>query len=130
MWTDVRGEISTYPAGSSQIGEPTTHSHSQEEADTLLVLHALTVLNDTAFVVNYPDTYVLLLLVHMYPNLPTSTIFPTGKGRLKRNISVGNIYKNLGPKRTSVLLGFHALIGTDMSGRFAGRTKDSCFYVL
>ena len=110
---------------SQSRSSPTTHS--QEESDTLLVLHALTVLNDTAFVVNYPDTYVLLLLVHMYQNLPTSTTFPTGKGRLKRNMYVGNIYKNLGLKRTSVLLGFHALTGSDMSGRFAGRTEASCF---
>ena len=40
---------------------------------------------------------------------------------------MGSIYKNLGPKRTSALLGFHALTGSDMSGRFSGRTKDSCF---
>ena len=38
-----------------------------------------------------------------------------------------SIYNNLGPKRASALLGFHALTGSDMSGRFAGRTKDSCF---
>ena len=101
-------------------------THSQEEADTLLVLHALTVLNE-AELVSSPDTDVLLLLVYMYPNLPTSTTFLTGKGRLKRNISVRSIYNNLGPKRASALLGFHALTGSDMCGRFAGRTKDSCF---
>lgn len=102
-------------------------THSQEEADTLLVLHALTVLNEAELVVSSPDTDVLLLLVYMYPKLPTSTIFLTGKGRLKRNISVRSIYNNLGPKRASALLGVHALTGSDMSGRFAGRTKDSCF---
>ena len=38
-----------------------------------------------------------------------------------------SIYNNLGPKRASALLGFHALTGSDMSGRFASRTKDFCF---
>ena len=70
-------------------------THSQEEADTLVVLHALTVLNDTARVVNSPDTGVLLSLDHMYQNFPMSTTLLTGRGRLKRNISVGSIYKNL-----------------------------------
>ena len=102
-------------------------THSQEEADTLLVLHALNVPNDAQLVVSSLDTDVLLLLVYMYPSLPISTTFLTGKGRLKRNIIVQSIYNNLGQKRASALLGFHALTGSDMSGKFAGRTKDSCF---
>ena len=63
----------------------------------------------------------------MYPRLPVSTVFLTGKGKLKRTISICNIYNNLGQKRASALLGFHALTGSDVSGRFAGRTKDWCF---
>lgn len=42
---------------------------------------------------------------------------------MKRNISVRGIYNNLGPKSAFELLGFHALTSTDMSCRFAGRTK-------
>ena len=61
--------------------------------------------------VSSPDTDVLLLQVHMYPHLPVSTVFLTGKGRLKRNISVCNIHNNLGQKRNSALLGLHALTG-------------------
>ena len=38
-----------------------------------------------------------------------------------------SIYNNLRPKRASALLGLRALAGSDMSGRFAGWTKDSCF---
>ena len=102
-------------------------THSQEEADTLLLLHALNVSSDADLVVSSPDTDVLVLLVYMYPSLPICTTFLTGKGRLKRNISVQSIYNNLGPKRASALLGFHALTGSDISGKFAGRTKDSCF---
>ena len=77
--------------------------------------------------VSSPDTDGLVLLVFMYPRLLKCTTFLTGKDRLKRNVSVQSIYNNLGPKRASALLGFHALTGSDTSGKFAGRTKDSCF---
>jgi len=93
------------------------------EADTLLILHDVSVPHEAELVVSSPDNDVLLLLVHMYPHLPVSTVstvFLTGKGRLKRNISVCNRYNNLGQKRASALLGLHALTGSDMSGRFAG----------
>lgn len=102
-------------------------THTQEEADTLLILHAVGVPHEAQLVVSSPDTDVLLLLVHKYPHLPVSTVFLTGRGKMKRNISVGNIYNNLGQKRAAALLGFHSLTGSDMSGRFAGRSKDWCF---
>jgi len=40
-------------------------THSQEEADTLLILHAVSVPHEAELVVSSPDTDVLLLLVHM-----------------------------------------------------------------
>jgi len=82
---------------------------------------------EAALVVSSPDTDVLLLLVNMYPHLPVATVFLTRKGRLKRNISVCNIHNNLGQKCNSALLGLYALTGSDVSGRFAGRTKYCCF---
>ena len=42
-------------------------THSQEEADTLLLLHAITVPKEAELFVSSPDTDVLLLLVNMYP---------------------------------------------------------------
>jgi len=105
-------------------------THSQEEEDTLRILHAVSVPHETELVVSSPDTDVLLLLVHMYPHLPVSTVFLAEKGKLKRTISVCNIYNNLGQKRASALLGFHGLTGSDVSGIFAGRTKDLCFKEL
>jgi len=71
----------------------TRSQEEAEEADTLLILHAVSVPQDAELVLSSPDTDVLLLLVHMYPHLPVSTVFLTGKGRLKKNISVCNIYK-------------------------------------
>ncbi len=38
-----------------------------------------------------------------------------------------SIYNHLGAARANALLGFHALTGTDMSGRFAGKSKKTCF---
>ena len=116
----------THTKGNVDIPD-TLLSHSQEEADTLLILHASNCPNDTELVVSSPDTNVLLLLVHMYPSSPISTVFFPGNCPTKRNISQQGIYNKLGSKCAFGLLGFHALAGSNMSGRFAGRAKDSCF---
>ena len=52
-------------------------THSQEEADTLLILHAVSVSHEADLVVSSPDTGVLLLLVHMFLHLSLSTVFLT-----------------------------------------------------
>ena len=102
-------------------------THSQEEANTLLILHAVTVpckdrqidklyftkvkpikyeylftIGPSNFVVRSHTPEVLLLLVKMYPHLPVSVFF-SGKGRLKRNIGVGNIQKHFGQQGVSGL---------------------------
>ena len=102
-------------------------SHDQEEADTIMILHASTVHKDAQVVVFSPDTDVLLLLVSHFPDLPKSTSFFTGKGRQRRLISIEDIHLKLGPKRSAALLGLHAFTGCDVTGRFGGRTKDWCF---
>lgn len=56
-------------------------SHSQEEADTLLILHALTIDKDAELVVDSPDTDVFLLLIGMFPKLPPGITFLTGKNK-------------------------------------------------
>jgi len=101
-------------------------THSQEEADTLLILHAVTVDKDAELVYS-PDTDVLILLIEMYQRLPAATSFLTGRRNLRRNIAVQPISEKLGVKCTSVMIGFHAFTKSDMSGRFAGRSKDWCF---
>ena len=61
-------------------------------------------------------------------HLPVSSL-PHWKGRLKRNISVNNI-QQFRTKRASALLDIHALADSDMSGSFAGKTKQWCFKVF
>ena len=75
----------------------------------LLILHAVNVPHEAELVISSPDMDVLLLLVDRYAHWPFSTVFLTVKDRLKRNISVNNLYNNLGQKRAAALLGLHAL---------------------
>ena len=73
-------------------------THSQEEADTLLILHALTVDKDAELVVDSPDTGALILLIEMYHRLPAATSFLTGRRNLMRNIAVQAICEKPGRK--------------------------------
>ena len=98
-------------------------THSQEEADTLMLLHDLSIDKHAEVVIASPDTDVFLMIIQMYPSLPCDISFLTGKGNLKRSIPVQPVCNKLGQKRASAILGVHALTGSDMSGRFAGRTK-------
>ena len=57
--------------------------HTQEEADTLMVLYANYMASENPSQELYilsPDTDVLLLLIYNYPSLCSKTIFRTGKG--------------------------------------------------
>jgi len=40
------------------------------------------------------------------------------------------LQSNLFAKRVAAILGFHAFTGSDVTGRFAGRSKDWCFKVF
>ena len=56
-------------------------NHDHEEADTLLILHAIDIARNDVFnkcCIWSPDTDVFLLLVHHYESLPLSTCFRTG----------------------------------------------------
>ena len=101
-------------------------NHDHEEADTLLILHALDVAKDDPFkecIVLSPDTDVFLLLVHYYQSLPHLTCFRTGKGEKQRNIDIQSCYEAIGANRAQAILGFHVLTGCDQIGRFFGKSK-------
>ena len=105
-------------------------NHNQEEADTLILLHALSLDKRANVVVESPDTDVFLLMISMYHLLPPNISFKTGKGDKTREIDIGLVCQALGEKHALALLGFHALTGTDVSGKFAGRTKEFCFKIF
>ena len=60
----------------------------------------------------------------MYPSLPCDISFLKGKGNLKSNIPVQPVYNKLRHIRASSILGFNDQTESDMSGRFAERTKE------
>ena len=104
--------------------------HNHEEADTLLLLHAVSLDPNCEFVIQPPDTGVLILLITMYGKLPPNICFQTGKGDKIRKIDVGKVFCGLGELRSSPLLGFHAFTGSDVTGKFAGRSKEFCFKIF
>ena len=103
--------------------------HEHEEADTLIVLHAIDVAACNPFrklIVSSPDTDVFLLLIHYQPKIPSDTHFLTGSADKKRLISVSNARESM-PDRWSSLLGFHAFTGCDITSKFRGKSKLSCW---
>jgi len=101
-------------------------NHDHEEADTLLVLHAIGVTKMNPFsecVVVSPDTDVFLLLLYYYELIPHATLFRTGRGDAERDISLQQCFENLGLKKSKAVLGFHVLTGCDQIGRFSGKAK-------
>ena len=103
-------------------------NHDHEEADTLLILHAIDVARKDIFTECYvysPDTDVFLLLLHHYESLPLSTYFRTGKGEKERDINIRNCYEGIGGNRAAAVLGLHVLTGCDQTGRFAGKSKST-----
>ena len=108
-------------------------SHTHEEADTLIALHSLDASKDRKDLildVFSPDTDVLLLLLYWYQSLCKETYFLTGRGNTKRSISVKEIHTALGTEKADAILGFHSLTGADTTGRFAGKSKATCFKVF
>ena len=102
--------------------------HDHEEADTLLILHAIEVSKTSPFhecIIYSPDTDVFLLLVHYFPELSLATKFQTGKGDQNRTIDVGTCYEAIGPSRAAAILGFHTFSGCDQTGKFCGKSKST-----
>ena len=97
---------------------------SQEEADTLIPYHALSIYKHAEVVIASPYTDVFVLMVQMYPSLPCYLCFHTGNRNLNRNIPVIPVYNKLGHILASAILCFHGQTGSDMSGRFAGRNNE------
>jgi len=99
---------------------------NSEEADTELILHAVdaTVCSATSIDICSPDTDVLILAIHRYPELCRNTNFVTGTGKNRRTIQLKFIYNILGPEKAAALPTLQALSGSDNTGGFAGKGKD------
>ena len=67
--------------------------------------------------------HVLLILLHYFESLCSSTIFKT----VNREFVLRKIHSQLPLNVCKALLGFHAITGCDQTGRFLGYTKLSCW---
>ena len=105
-------------------------THTHEEADTLIILHAVDISSHDPFTELYilsPDTDVFLLLVHFYPSLCPMTVFRTGTGNQRRDISIRDAYEALGAKKSAAVLGLHSFSGCDQTAKFFGKSKATCW---
>ena len=98
-------------------------SHDHEEADTLLLLHLFTIKKDSHVYVFASDTDILLQLINCYECLPPESFFINKTS----TIAVKEAHACFGKERSGAIVGFHAFTGTDMTGKFAGRTKETCY---
>ena len=109
--------------------EEALKEHSQEEADTLMVLYALKIAerdSSSKVCVVSPNTDMFLPFISMYPHL-CKDILKTGSGDNLREIDIGAAYEALDPKHSSANLGFHVFTGCDQTGKFYGKTEAFCW---
>ena len=99
----------TYISNISDI-DARLKDHCHKEADTYIVLHSLDVTKRnplTDLIVYCCDTDVLLVLLHCFGELCSSTIFHTANS----DIRLWTLSSHLGPELCTLLLGFHVLTG-------------------
>ena len=88
-----------------------------------LELHSTDVAKSNPFCQLYVacwNTDVLLLFLYFYRQICNNTVFHA-------TTRVGCAYNALGNEKNMVLLGFHAFIGCDLTGRFSGFSKTAWF---
>ena len=102
--------------------DPTLFDHSQEEADTSIILHAIDVTQRNPFsdlVIRCSDTNVLLILLYYFDELCSTTIFSTNE----HDMPLQPLAEKLNFDLSKGLLGFHALTGSDQTGIFFSYSK-------
>ena len=106
-------------------------SHSHEEADTLIPLHALDAMKDDKrklIVVHCADTDILTLLVDLVANdrhSESSKIHIEKTGKSSGNIDIMSRVQAIGLAKAKGLVGFHNFSGGDYGGKFVGISKET-----
>jgi len=119
---------------STASGAKSTHMNvedltsTHEEADTMLILHAVQA-NKSGYTVHIlsPDTDVFVLTLGHLPSIGDHTCLYLGIGDKCRLVQLQPIYDALGADVAAALLGFHSFTGYDTTGRFAGKGKLTCW---
>ena len=106
--------------------DPTLLDHSHEEADASIILHAIDVTQRNPFsdlVIRCSDTDVLLILLYYFDGLCSTTIFSANED----DMPLKPLAEKLNFDLLKGLLEFHALTGSDQTGKFFGYSKLSCW---
>ena len=102
------------------------NGNTYEEANTLIILRAIDVAQLNSFQhirIISPDTVVLLLLIHYYPQLPVMVLFESDGHKI--NISAA--YEVQEPEKSNEFLGVHVLSGSDQTSTFNEKTNATCW---
>uniref|UniRef100_UPI00358F5653 uncharacterized protein n=1 Tax=Myxine glutinosa TaxID=7769 RepID=UPI00358F5653 len=105
---------------------------SQEEEDTLLLLHAEHCGRSglTAAVIVSPDTDVFILAMAFTPKLKCPVYLKLGSKTRTEYIKIKKAADALGLEKCARLLGLHSFTGCDTVSSFAGRGKVSALQLL
>ncbi len=77
-----------------------------------------------------PDTDVLVLALTSFIQLGNDAAMIMGTGANRRRVPLQPIYDAIGDTRTRALIGFHALSGSDTTGRIFGKSKTAWWNVF
>lgn len=112
---------------SNRAGDITPGVSSQEEADTLMILHAVEAAREGSTVHIYSqDTDVLLLALRHVPLLGEKAALLMGTSYRRRLVLLKPIYDSLGEEKARALCKRHALTGCDTTGYIRGKSKKAC----
>ena len=77
-----------------------------------------------------PDTDVFILALRRQPELGAGLSMIVGTTEGRRVVPLKQIYDAIGPDIANSLPGFHAFTGSDTTGKFWGKGKQSCWNIL
>lgn len=104
-----------------------------EEADTKIIYHACSIVNQSNIVIRASDTDILIIMLANITNLKnaaSSIWMLSGTGNHERVINITKIYEELGELLTKSLCGFHAFTGSDFNPAFFNKGKKRPFGIL
>src|SRR6266536_586131 len=101
---------------------------TQEEADIIMILHAVEIASAAGNVHIYKqDIDVLLLALRRVPQLGKNSALIMGTTEHRRTVLLQPIYDALGPEKSAALINWHAVTGCDTTGHIRGKGKTTCF---
>ena len=115
--------------GAASNGAAVDHLHSNhEEADTLLILHAISASRLMSNVhIMTPDTDVFVLALQKLHLMSNKVSMLVGTGSTRRLVKLQPIHQALDENLAAGIVGFHAFTGSDTTGRIAGKGKQTCW---